>query len=129
VFMIRKEFMNRANLCRLRERRKERVWYWFLTCHKISRFLPMKIYLEKKGKPPGSTACMRKIAASVLLKLFINGKMPYHWRSLKHKLNYVFKCKQLQSMMSERHDIHTLKLFPGAFSRLREQGNTLIWLW
>ena len=29
---------------------------------------------EKKGKSPGSTACMGKILASVLLKMFVNGK-------------------------------------------------------
>ena len=31
------------------------------------------LYCTKNGKSPGSTACVRKILASVLLKLFING--------------------------------------------------------
>jgi len=32
----------------------------------------------KKRKPPGSIACMEKIAASVLLKLFNNGNERCH---------------------------------------------------
>jgi len=44
---------------------------------------------------------MRKIAASVLLKLFYQWqwKMPHRWWPLAHERNSIFKCKQIQWMI------------------------------
>jgi len=54
----------------------------------------------EKGKPCRITACMRKIAASALLKLFNNCDERCHIL-LAHEWDTVFKCKQIQSMIHE----------------------------
>jgi len=56
-----------------------------------------------KGKSYGSILCMGKIAASVLLKLFINGNAKCHSIDalLSHKRRSIVKCKQ--------HTIHDPK--------------------
>jgi len=41
--------------------------------------------MRKKGKSLGSIACMEKIAASVLLKLYINSNEKCHTTDIAHK--------------------------------------------
>ena len=50
-----------------------------------------KINMGKRERPLRSIACKRKTAASVLLKLFINGELV---TPPSHEQNSIFKCKQ-----------------------------------
>ena len=57
------------------------------------------------GKVLHNIACMGKIAALVLLKLFINGNEKCHqWHPLAHERNYI--CKYIQHMIPEHRNTY-----------------------
>ena len=53
-------------------------WRNFTATFKGTKHMCIVNYSEKKGKSSESIACMKQIAASVLLKLFINGNESCH---------------------------------------------------